>query len=355
MPRFAAPVLAVLAVLAAAAAWAADDASREIEALREKARQVEGTRISEEKKLKNIDLKIQQIQGRIAEVKESVASRRAQIALLDKELASCEADFAAAEKNMHGQWVEVYKGASLDLINAYHGNERYAGYVRAILEDRSRRVEEYRKLKQERAATREKTRRLAELLEKDLAELSRALDDLAAQRARKAQLVSSLQGQSRQYQDRIQDLLERLREEARKAPEPESGFAGSKGRLPWPVEGKVVRKFGRYVAHGVPQRSQGIDIECPEGSPVRSVYPGTVVYVDWMGGYGNTVILDHGQGYYSVYAHLREALRSVGDKVGSRETIGRVGQSGDALKPTLHFEIRSGGKAQDPHAWLLRK
>ena len=354
MPRFAAVVLAVLAVLAAEAVSAADDVSQRLEALRKKARQVEGTRISEEKKLKSIDLEIQRLQGRIAEVEENITSRQAQIALLDRELASCEAGFAAAEEGMHGQWVQVYKGASLDLINAYHGNERYAGYVRAIIHDRDRKVHEFRKLKQERAATREKARHLAGLLEKDLAELSGALDDLAAQRTRKTRLVSSLKGQSRQYQDQIQDLLERLHEEARKAPEADGGFVGTKGRLPWPVEGRVARKFGRYMVRGVPQRSQGIDIECPEGSPVRSVHPGTVVYADWMGGYGNTLILDHGQGYYSVYAHLKEALRAVGEKVDFRETIGRVGQSGDVLTPTLHFEVRSGGKAQDPHVWLLR-
>ena len=88
---------------------------------------------------------------------------------------------------------------------------------------------------------------------------------------------------------------------------------------------------------------------------MKSVHSGKVVYFNWMGGYGNTLILDHGEGYYSIYSHLQEALKAVGDMVMPEEIIGRAGQSGDVLKPTLHFEIRSHGKAQDPHAWLIRK
>jgi septal ring factor EnvC (AmiA/AmiB activator) len=256
---------------------------------------------------------------------------------------------------MHYQWILLYKGASLDLVDAYCGHERYSGYINAVISDRARTVREYQSLKEDREATREKARELTELLRQDLADLEKAVGELAVQRDRKTRLVSSLKGQSKKYQDQIQDLLEKIQKSAGKAVEAGVGFFRNKGKLPWPVEGNVVRKFGPFTLQGIPQRSQGIDIEVQEGLPVKSIHAGKVVYFNWMGGYGNTLILDHGEGYYSVYSHLQEGLKAVGDMVVHQETIGRAGQSGDVLKPTLHFEIRSHGKAQDPHAWLIRK
>ncbi|HPD21246.1 MAG: murein hydrolase activator EnvC family protein [Desulfomonilia bacterium] len=348
-------VLLFAIVLPALSVLAADDPAAELEALTKKAREVHGTYLSEEKKLKSIDSEIQRMQNRIDKVRANITSKQAQIALLDKELADYEASLAAAEKGMHHQWVQLYKGASLDLAGVYCRHERYSGYINAVISERTRIVREYQGLKEEREATREKARKLADLLRQDLAELEKTMAELAVQRDRKTRLVSSLKGQSKKYQDQIQDLLEKIQKSAGKAAEAGAGFLLNKGKLPWPVEGKVVRKFGPFTLQGIPQRSQGIDIEVQEGIPVKSVHSGKVVYFNWMGGYGNTLILDHGEGYYSIYSHLQEALKAVGDMVMPEEIIGRAGQSGDVLKPTLHFEIRSHGKAQDPHAWLIRK
>lgn len=348
-------VLSFAIVLPTLSVLAADDPAVELEALTRKAREVHGTYLSEEKKLKHIDSEIQRMQRLIDKAKVNITSKQAQIAILDKELADFETSLATAEKGMHRQWVLLYKGASLDLASAYCGHERYSGYINAVVSDRARIVREYQGFKQEHEATREKARELSGLLRQDLAELEEAMGELAVQRDRKTRLASSLKGQSKKYQDQIQDLLEKIQKSAGKAAEAGAGFLLNKGKLPWPVEGKVVRKFGPFTLQGVPQRSQGIDIEVREGLPVKSVHAGKVVYFNWMGGHGNTLILDHGEGYYSIYSHLQEALKTVGDMVVPKEAIGRAGQSGDVLKPTLHFEIRSHGKAQDPHAWLIRK
>lgn len=348
-------VLAILIFLVSSPSFSADDASLKLKELTRKAREVEGTYLSEEKKLRSIDAEVQRMQNRIGRVRENITSKQAQIALLDKEMATHEANLAMAEKGMRHQWVMLYKGAYLDMINVCCGHERYSGYINAVIRHRARTVHEYQRLKEEREATRTKTRDLTELLKQDLNELQSTVDGLAAQRGQKTRLMSSLKGQSKKYQDQIQNLLEEIQKGAGKVQEAGVEFLKNKGKLPWPVKGKVVRKFGPFTIQGVPQRSQGIDIEVQEGNPVKSVHPGKVVYFNWMGGYGNTLILDHGEGYYSIYGHLQEALKAVGEMVVSQETIGRVGQSGDVLKPTLHFEIRSHGKAQDPHAWLLRQ
>jgi len=345
----------LLMTLAPLCALSADDAALKLEELKRKAKELEGTYLSEEKKLKSIDGDMQRIQSKIGRVKKSIMDKQAQIVLLDQELAACETSLAGAEKGMRHQWVLLYKGASLDLINACHGHERYAGYINAVIHDRARAVREYQRLKEEREITRARAQELKGLLEKDLSELNDTVNELAAQRARKIRLVSSLKGQSKKYQDQIQSLLEEIQKGAQKGIEEGLGFLKSKGKLPWPVKGKVVRKFGPFTLQGVPQRSQGIDIEAQEGIEVRSIHPGKVVYFNWMAGYGNTLILDHGEGYYSVYGHLQEALKSVGETVVLQEIIGRVGLSGDVLRPTLHLEIRSHGKAQDPHVWLSRQ
>ena len=347
--------LALLFFLFSSWSLHADDASLKLEELTRKAKELEGTYLSEEKKLKSIDAEVQRMQKRISRVKENIMSKQAQISILDKELAAYEANLATAEKGMRHQWVMLYKGASLDMINAYCGHERYSGYINAVIRHRVRTVREYQRLKEEREATRAKAKELTELLRQDLAELQKTIDELAVQRTQKIRLVSSLKGQSKKYQDQIQSLLEEIQKGAGKILEAGADFLKHKGKLPWPVKGKVVRKFGPFTLQGVPQRSQGLDIETQEGNPVKSVHQGKVVYFNWMGGYGNTLILDHGEGYYSVYGHLQEALKAVGDTVSPQETIGRVGLSGDVLRPTLHFEIRSHGKAQDPYAWLSRQ
>ncbi len=116
-----------------------------------------------------------------------------------------------------------------------------------------------------------------------------------------------------------------------------------------------MRGFGPFTLGGVLQKSQGIDIETQEGAPVRCIFAGTVVYINWIEKYGNTVIIDHGDGYYSVYGHLQNTAKSVGQKMAPLEVIARVGQSGSVLKPTLHFEVRFHQKALDPMLWLIQE
>jgi murein DD-endopeptidase MepM/ murein hydrolase activator NlpD len=96
----------------------------------------------------------------------------------------------------------------------------------------------------------------------------------------------------------------------------------------------------------------GIDLEAPEGSEVRPVFGGQVVFSDWFRGYGNTVIVDHGDGLLSIYAHLRELSQTVGAKVDPATVLGRSGSTGSLLGPRLYLEIREHGRPIDPLQWL---
>jgi septal ring factor EnvC (AmiA/AmiB activator) len=131
-------------------------------------------------------------------------------------------------------------------------------------------------------------------------------------------------------------------------------FAALKGRLPWPTSGSLAAPFGRQVhpRYGTVTFNRGIEINAPEKQQIVAVSDGSVLFADWFKGYGRLVIVDHGDGYYTVYAHAAEIRVKVGDLVTRGQPIGLVGDSGSASGSQLYFEVRHRGRPQDPIAWL---
>jgi murein DD-endopeptidase MepM/ murein hydrolase activator NlpD len=126
------------------------------------------------------------------------------------------------------------------------------------------------------------------------------------------------------------------------------------GHIIWPVRGEVVSRFGTIVDPklGTKLINKGIDIKAPYGSNVAAIHNGKISYEGQFLGYGKLIIVDHENGFSSLYAYLSEILVSEGDKVKQGEIIGRVGNSGLAEESILHFEIRKNGVAVDPLRWL---
>jgi septal ring factor EnvC (AmiA/AmiB activator) len=125
------------------------------------------------------------------------------------------------------------------------------------------------------------------------------------------------------------------------------------GRLDWPVEGSIIYRFGRVVnPNNTTTRWNGIGIAASAGTEVKSVSAGEVVLADVMGTYGNTVIVEHGGGDYSVYGSLSRMGVAKGTRVTKGQIIGSIGATDPSLPPHLHFEIRRGGPAVDPLDWL---
>lgn len=122
----------------------------------------------------------------------------------------------------------------------------------------------------------------------------------------------------------------------------------------WPVEGPVTSPFGVRVDGLEPRVHRGVDISVPLGTPVRAMKGGRVTHAGRMGGYGIAVILDHGGGTHTVYAHLSEPQVRAGDVVDGRQVVGLSGQSGNARGPHLHFEVWRGGRPEDPVPLLGR-
>jgi septal ring factor EnvC (AmiA/AmiB activator) len=134
----------------------------------------------------------------------------------------------------------------------------------------------------------------------------------------------------------------------------EKPFLELKGLLKMPVKGKIVTKFGifRDTRFNIEHFRSGVDIQAERGEPIRAVSSGRVLYSSWFRGYGNMVIIDHGHNYYTVYAHAEETFKTKGDRVGQREVIATVGDSGSMKGPGLYFEIRHHGKPLNPMDWI---
>jgi septal ring factor EnvC (AmiA/AmiB activator) len=132
---------------------------------------------------------------------------------------------------------------------------------------------------------------------------------------------------------------------------------GTKGTLPWPADGQVISFFGRqkHPTFNTYVQRKGIEIKTMEGSFIHAVMPGTVVYADWLKGYGLVIILDHANGYFSLYAHASKILSKVGEQVAEGFPIGETGDTGMIGENTLYFELREGAEAVDPLHWLAKR
>src|SRR5690606_15458706 len=135
--------------------------------------------------------------------------------------------------------------------------------------------------------------------------------------------------------------------------EPAGGFQGLGKGNPYPVPGNnILGQFGAERPEGGLWR--GIVLRAPEGSPITAIAAGRVVYANWLGGFGNIMIVDHGAKYLSVYAYTQSLLKRVGDIVGPGDTIATVGATGGQVEPGLYFEIRHQGVPVNPLLWLRR-
>jgi septal ring factor EnvC (AmiA/AmiB activator) len=185
---------------------------------------------------------------------------------------------------------------------------------------------------------------------------------LGAERAQRQQALLDLDKELKDDESRLAalgkdekdltDLLDKLRDVFADIPKQIAGaepFAQLRGRLNWPARGKLVAVFG---ASGGERGSNGIVIAMAEGSDVHAVSHGRVVFADWMRGFGLLLIVDHGDGFMSLYGYNEALLKDVGDWVDANETVATSGATGGQKTPGVYFELRAQGKPVDPRAWL---
>jgi septal ring factor EnvC (AmiA/AmiB activator) len=158
----------------------------------------------------------------------------------------------------------------------------------------------------------------------------------------------------RAEEQRLAELVQRLSELMAGFPvDTDEPFAASRGKLAWPVQGRVTGNFGQVRGAG-PVRWNGVLVEATAGTPVRAVHRGRIAFADWLQGLGLLIIVDHGGGYMSLYGHNEALLKESGDWVEPGEPIAQVGDTGGQTSSGLYFEIRQNGEPVDPNRWLAR-
>ncbi len=173
-------------------------------------------------------------------------------------------------------------------------------------------------------------------LKKRIADEGSEVDRLAAQEQDLSRLLAELTSILSDYPISSEDPFSRL-----------------KGKLTWPVAGRLTHDFGQPRASGA-LKWNGVVLSAPRGREIRAIYHGRVVFADWLAGMGLLVIVDHGEGYMSLYGYNETTLKLAGDWVAPGDVIATVGESGGQARPALYFELRKGTRPVNPRAWFNR-
>jgi len=328
--------------------------------------QVERSRLAKE--LRTAEVSVSSARAGLDRLRKERAERNARRAELSREKQETEAKLAQERAALAGQLRAAYligreeplklllnqkDPARAGRMFAYYS---YFGRSRAVqighIEEQVTRIDE---LDEELAAEEQKladleTERRAEVARLEGARKERrgVLASLEAESASRAQALEKLRSQ----QSGLEKLLKELRRAIEKFPpvDGKDAFAKLRGRLAWPASGSLLAKFGQSRAGTM--KWDGVLIGAERGSPVRAVYHGRVIYADWLPGLGLLTIVDHGEGYLSLYGHNERLFKAVGERVAAGDSIATVGDSGGTNRPQLYFEIRKGGRPVNPQPWF---
>lgn len=331
--------------------------------------------------LESIDRQLQEKRRRLQLLNGRIRKAEHELTLLQRELRRLQGQRAGQQEALARRLRILYKlqaqGGALPLILAGEDPLSQAVQLRhltTLAGFDARLIREYRSTSEVLAGrTAEVAQRKAELgtlrahVEREREEADREaarrrnlLAKVRDQRAYHERMVGELAEAAKRLEVLIRELEAKQRRTARVPPgadTPRVGFGALRGQLPWPADGRVVSPYGQQVhpRFGTRTFRSGIDIEAGEGTEVAAVYAGRVVYAGWFKGYGNLIILDHGGGYYTLYAHAAELRVQEGDDVRQGQIIGTVGDTGSLAGPRLYFEVRYQGRPQDPTEWLRHK
>lgn len=320
--------------------------------------------------LRDADLRIQSARERLASVRARRVDSETRLGQLRSERADTERKIGLERESLGSELRVAYMNgrqeqlklllnqrdpARLRRMIAYYG---YFGRARAErITSISEHLAHLELLEESIVAETEKLRGIE-------AERAREVQALAGARERRAQTLAQVQAklQTRNQQlsklqadaQALEKLVEQLRRAIEEFPElAERPFLRVKGKLPWPVKGSLLARFGQLRSGG-PLKWQGLVIGAARGTQVRAPYHGRVVYADWLPGLGLLIVLDHGGGYMSLYGHNEQLYRRVGDRVGPGDALAAVGDAAGVGRPGLYLEIRKGKQTLNPLEWLTR-
>lgn len=353
---------------------------KEIESLQQELKKVQGTRSDLQKDLEKSETQINELQKKAKEINQELDKQNNELNQLKNERSQLE----QARKNQQAQIAEqmraAYKLGEQSEVKVLL-NQESPDQLSRIMKYHSYFMEAHTAKMQTYLDTITRIDALTPEIEKKTLELGAMQGELDAQRAQLktihgerqqalAKVNNQLKSKSQELKQlsedrrRLQALLERVAKSVATTgavnspsyvPLPAGGekFSLRKGRLPWPTQGSMIHRFGSARIAGQMNWS-GAYISAPMGNSVIAVHHGRVVFADYFGGHGLLVIVDHGEGYLSLYAHNQSLLKKAGEPVRAGEAIANVGNSGGQANTGLYFEIRHNGKPIDPGGWLAR-
>lgn len=333
------------------------DANREKSGLIAKLRE-------QEKEISKTSLAIKQNKADIADLLKELSKLNIELKEQKKSLKSQQSYLVDELRALYLEGRQPAIKALLDQDNP-QDSSRYLGYFNYVHQARSEKVAQFM-LDVERLENTQATilRRQTEVnaARETLQNKRKLLEQQSAQRKLTlAKVEKSIENKTselehlRQNQARLETLLREVEKSISelKLPDESTPFEKQKSKLPWPTRGKVIERFGSRQALGK-LRSNGIRIAAREDAKVSAVHYGHVVFSDWLRGFGLLIIVDHGNGYLSLYGNNESLLREAGDWVRPGEILAYAGNSGGRNQASLYFEIRKNGKPQNPLRWLKR-
>lgn len=347
------------------------------------------------------------VSSQLQEIDRTLQQKQADLGKLDLELRGVEkgldktsadinrvaGEVAIRKHELEKRLVSLYKAGDISMLRIIFSSGSFQQmtenmqYMRSILQNDKATVEEYKTKLDELNS-------LKSHLERDMIKKGRLKEkivvtkhDIEAEKAKKTVYLNQVRQDRKSHEaslrelqanaSRLQAMISRLDALSRKKsatrstepppkkgggvkpqpelpPAPDRGFFSQKGRLSLPVRGSVISSYGKHKHPEFDSYTfnKGISIAAPAGTEFRSIYEGNVIFAEYFKGFGNMIIVDHGGGYFSLYAHASRLAKRVGAAVAKGDSLGSVGDIDSAKGPMLYFEIRQQGKPVDPAAWV---
>ncbi len=358
------------------------DLRQQLDALATQQRELEGERSDASKALRSADDSVGQATRSLHDTEAAIAAQQAKLSQLENQQAALRQKLSGQRNALAALMRSAYALGNNEQLKLLLAQDRVVDLGRAIAyhryfeQDRMRRIhtltEQLRALADVSKQVDAQRAALAASHQQQLARLAA----VQSQRGQRGQLVADLESRYHDSAARIgalgrdagalEDLVKKLTVVMARTPPPPpphvsvatgahrnitipvlTPFSGSGGHFAWPLEGSVIAGYGGA--------SSGLLISGAAGAEVHAVADGRVAFANWLKGYGLIVIVDHGNGLMSLYANNDALLKNAGDSVHAGEAVSTVGSSGGQGRNALYFEIRQGGKAVDPRAWLRRR
>lgn len=375
-PRRLWPALLLLTLPGLVGAGEAPPAEQELAQVEQAISRIESWLAQAQQNRPELEQRLAEAEERLADLSQAVALTRGSIAASEAQLASLqqrrrplEADkqqqLSVIRQLLRAAYREGADGAIKLVLNQQDPAQagRLLHYYRLLNQQRLDRLRDFEQILASLAGTEQELLLTQQQLDGEQRQLGEQLNRLESERQAREQALAELDAAIRQRgsaredllaeRAALQELIEEVQRAAQQLPRPGSQqpFAGRKGSLAWPGDGPLLTRFGERYGNGELQR-QGITIAREPGDAVSAVHDGRVVFANWLRGYGLLVILDHGEGYLSLYGQNESLATAQGARVAAGERIASAGDSGGREQTGTYFEIRYNGVPQDPMDWL---